>query len=397
MHVALLTHRFPPIYNGPGRAAETLALGLSMMGVNSTILTLDISSEPFISTGGPLDVVKFGPRWFTKAAGKKISFITSLWFDLRSAIWLLLHGRKVDIVQLMTMPGNTFLPLIAVTKFLNKPFFARITMYGGDDLETIKKSRMGFLRMFWCSKLKGILSMTPELNQRGKSSQTTANVILLPKFIDIEKFKPLEKFRDVENLRCTTATKSSDYIILFVGSVDFRKGADLAIEAFGQIIQKIPSAKLIFVGPVHTKKQEDGSRFDEFLNQRIEDLKLNNAVIMKGMQQEVACYYQMADLFLFPSRNEGMPSALLEAMSSQLPTVICRQPWVTDDLAVDFKFGRVAAPNAQSIAEAVLSLYSNQEQAKELGKAGRRYVSDNHGIQAAVKRFHEIYKSAVEK
>lgn len=92
--------------------------------------------------------------------------------------------------------------------------------------------------------------------------------------------------------------------ILGVGRLDYIKGFDLLIDAYSRIVTE--NIDLVIVG--------DGT---EFLNlkDQIEKLGLQDRVKLAGTRNNLQDYYQQAEIFVLPSRNEGYPNALIEAMS----------------------------------------------------------------------------------
>jgi glycosyltransferase involved in cell wall biosynthesis len=396
MKVALLTAAYPPVYNGPGRAAETLARGLARLDSEVTILTLRLAPPTEEERSQlPVRVVRFSTPLVRVGTSGRLSAAARLWFDVRCALWLLRHQGEIDVVQYMTMPTFSFWAIKAAGQILAKPVFARITMYGGDDLATVSKARFGHIRRRWCAELAGVISMTAELdNPSGNTAPENVNVFTLPKYIDTEQFRPLQGAEQVAQLRRTLGIPLSEHVVLFVGSVDFRKGADLAVQSFARVVKEFPSTRLVLVGPVSEAPMDDGRKFSDYLDSLVEEFGLGAAITKTGMQQEVAPWCQIADVFLFPSRNEGMPSALLEAMAAALPTVICRQSWVPAELATDFSVGRVVAPQPASIADAVLWALRNRDAARALGKVAREYVASRHSAEAAAGKLLEVYASA---
>ena len=73
-------------------------------------------------------------------------------------------------------------------------------------------------------------------------------------------------------------------------------------------------------------------------------LGIGDQVIFAGYRIDVADFYQMADVFLFPSLREGLPVAVMEAMASGLPIVATRIRG-SSDLVENIGVGALVAPN----------------------------------------------------
>ncbi|GGH23073.1 glycosyltransferase family 4 protein [Sphingobacterium alkalisoli] len=103
------------------------------------------------------------------------------------------------------------------------------------------------------------------------------------------------------------------YKILHLGRlVGSHKQQHIAIEAFGEIAHKYPDWDLEFWG-----EGEDYA----VLFQKIKDANLENRIFLKGFTDQPSQVLQQGDIFIFPSRHEGFPLALAEAMYVGLPSV----------------------------------------------------------------------------
>jgi GalNAc-alpha-(1->4)-GalNAc-alpha-(1->3)-diNAcBac-PP-undecaprenol alpha-1,4-N-acetyl-D-galactosaminyltransferase len=87
-------------------------------------------------------------------------------------------------------------------------------------------------------------------------------------------------------------------------------------------------------------------------------------------------FYRAASIFVLPSRYEGMPNALMEAMSYGLPVIVSNASPGPLDLVKDGETGLVVAVDDPSaLAHAIALLGNSGALRKQLGDAGRRRVS----------------------
>ena len=130
-----------------------------------------------------------------------------------------------------------------------------------------------------------------------------------------EKIVPASKIEVIPNCvrkmpgkRGSSASKEPDGpFILAVGRLDRQKGYDVLIQAFAQAKKIHVQWNLVILG-------EGPERSN--LWRLAEDLGIHDAVAMPGIVKEPAEWMHKADLFVLPSRYEGFPNALLEAMAS---------------------------------------------------------------------------------
>lgn len=105
---------------------------------------------------------------------------------------------------------------------------------------------------------------------------------------------------------------TNSYVIGNVGRLHFQKNQEFMLDVLKEVLSVIPNAKLILVG--------DGPDKGKLLK-KINSLGLENNVLFTGVQKDISSWYSAFDLFLFPSRFEGLSVALLEAQSNGLPII----------------------------------------------------------------------------
>ena len=110
-------------------------------------------------------------------------------------------------------------------------------------------------------------------------------------------------------------------------------------------------------------------------------------------REELTRQYQQANIFLFPSRHEGMPNAVLEAMSTGLPVVATRIAG-NDELVIESETGfLVQTENVDELREALHRIFVDPNLRKKMGLASRRRVEENYSW----KNVAEQYKIHLEK
>ena len=117
-------------------------------------------------------------------------------------------------------------------------------------------------------------------------------------------------------------------MVLSIGRLTPVKGHDVLLKAFAHVRKRVPEASLVLVG--------DGESRAE-LESLAKDLSLGDAVMFTGHlpKEEVRTLLGEARVFTLPSRSEGMPLALLEAMSAGVPSVATRVGGVPEVVAPD--------------------------------------------------------------
>jgi len=152
--------------------------------------------------------------------------------------------------------------------------------------------------------------------------------------------------------------------ILYLSSMIVGKGVVDLVEAFAFVAQRHGDAVLHLVGP-WTRKRDP-----EIIRSAIEKSIYKDRIRYHGilMGDEKLEMFAKADVFALPSRNEGQPVVLLEAMASGLPIITCERGVVTD-MVVDKRGGFVVPPHSpKDIADAVSKIFDSPELAAKFSE-----------------------------
>lgn len=184
----------------------------------------------------------------------------------------------------------------------------------------------------------------------------------------------------------------SSKVFVAVGRFVKMKSPLSTIKAFNLVLQKHPDAKLFFAG--------DGVLYNEMVN-LIEKLNIKNSVEFLGWISQT----QQTDLFarssIFVQHSitteegdaEGTPVAIIEASASGLPIVSTKHGGIIDTV-INEKTGFLVEENDwESMAEKMIYLLDNPEKIKEMGKEGRKFISENFSMRKHV----ETVRKCIEK
>lgn len=130
---------------------------------------------------------------------------------------------------------------------------------------------------------------------------------------------------------------------------------------------------------------------EQNLRQQAKDLGIEDHVVFLGYRKDVPAVCRCSDLFAFMSYREGLPVALMEAMSSGLPTV-CSPARGNTDLIEDGKEGRIVENDPKVLADAILALYHDPALRRQFGEAAAEKVKqfDRENVHRIMK---DIYLS----
>ena len=145
-------------------------------------------------------------------------------------------------------------------------------------------------------------------------------------------------------------SKGEENIFLWAGNVSRKKGQDIAIKAFAKVKNKLSNAHLYFIG-----KEHKGS-FVETCHNIVHELELDEYVHFMGLQSNPYPWIKNCNCFVLPSRIEGLPNAMVEAMILGKPVAATRcMPFIDEMLKHGYN-GYVCEPeNPDALADAMLN------------------------------------------
>jgi glycosyltransferase involved in cell wall biosynthesis len=146
-------------------------------------------------------------------------------------------------------------------------------------------------------------------------------------------------------------------VVLFVGRLTGVKRLDRLLDAFRQVLTKVPDATLVVAG--------QGDLIEEV---RSDAQSLRGSVRFLGWQPDVATLYAASDVVVISSDNEGMPVTLIEAAMAGVPGVTT-DVGSASEVVEDQATGLVVSTDAEAIAEALIELLSDPGRRLDMGSA----------------------------
>jgi glycosyltransferase involved in cell wall biosynthesis len=176
----------------------------------------------------------------------------------------------------------------------------------------------------------------------------------------------------------------------FVGRLAPEKGLDTLIDAWPAVRSAHPGARLILIGEGPERPALEAKARSLGLT-----LGPGHAVEMAGTSADPTAALRDADLFVLPSREEGMSIALLEAMALGIPLVASSIPG-NRRIVGDFKHGRLAPPDdPEALARAINEQWTNFDRAFHMSRAARGRVEQEFSIRIVARKHLELFSSLV--
>ncbi len=264
------------------------------------------------------------------------------------------------------------LPIIALAKAMRRPVIVHVHAQSPESL-FIDTPRWAVNYAFRNADL--VIALSQNWAEMIRRRSPASNVVIVP--------------NPVLAHRCNTPSGNGCQRVLFVGKLEARKGYADLIQAAKIVHAAFPNVQFWFAG--HGELENAGRLAKE--------LGLENSIRLLGWVEEEALtqMWGQATIFCLPSHNEGVPMAVLEAMSHGVP-VVCTPVGGLPELIEDGRNGLFARPaDPTSIAEAILRLLRDEALQKSIGEAGYRTVHQKCGLQTVSDRLRTIYQELLLK
>jgi len=386
--LCIVVDNLPPAYSGAGQQALTLSKAFRRMGVDTVLVGKAMRGLPLAGVYEGVEVFR------VPSSPVRSLHVAHVHHAVRLLALLLQLRSRYDVVLFFDPEGgfrHSWL-ILPILHLLGKRTAARMTLIDSSDPVTLSRRRLGLLRLMPYRLHHRIVSISTALTRSYRQVfGTDSKLVSIPNGVDIERFRPItadERYR----LRLELGLDQQRLYACFVGRISHRKGVDIIIEAWAQVVARVPTAVLLLVGPTADEYRNVGEAdFVQQVSAAIARLGIENNVVWTGATTHVERYLQAADVFVFASRREGCPNAVLEALASGLPVVTAALPGITDDLISSGVDGVIAEPTAESLARETVALLRDQARRSEMSARARQRAVATYSIEASAMRYLQVF------
>lgn len=325
-----------------------------------------------------------------------------------------LRGDNVDIYELRKREGKDFLtyvrfwrllrklrPTILHTRNLGTLDLALIAMlagvpvrvhgeHGWDAGDAFGQSyKYRLLRKLCNVAVTKYVAVSQDIKNwlQNVTGVRSDNVQQIYNGVDVDKFQPKGP---IVKLPFKGPDKAS-LVVGAVGRMDRIKNFDLLITAVARLVEgsceRRDRLRLVIVG--HGSQLRD-------LQGLVEELKLEDIVWMPGERHDIAELLRSMDVFVLPSRNEGISNTILEAMSTGLP-VIATEVGGSPELVSDGETGQlIPANDPGAISDAIERFLVEPDLINVQGKAARDHIVKRFSLPAMVASYAQLYDGLLD-
>jgi glycosyltransferase involved in cell wall biosynthesis len=382
----MISFYYPPSYSGSAVQATNLCRHLRAHGVEAMIVSANLTGSPSRDVVDGLPVYRL-PAW--KSDNLQIP---TFWMSL---LWFLIRRRgDYDVIH----AHGTFSHAIAslAGRWLQKPSVLKIAM-GHSDLAFHRLGRiLGRVSRFLVRRFDRYVATSMEIRdeclERGLDP---ARIRVIPNGVDTDVFHPAGTAEEKIVLRRTLGLPDVP-LVAYVGVIDARKNVDGILRVWKRVRDAGAQGHLLLIGPRPRGEERTPGRFHNEMLRYIEEQGLGDSVTLTGPRNDVPSCLRSSDIFIFPSRREGMPNALLEAAASGLACVASRIGGSVDivrDGESGFLFDVDDEPG---MAAAVTRLLRDPAETARIGQAARDAVLETFSLHAVARRYFELYQELMQ-
>ena len=188
--------------------------------------------------------------------------------------------------------------------------------------------------------------------------------VRFPAWINLSKFLEAKTIRD----------KHDDFKIIFVGSVTDRKNPDLIVKAISELDDEI---SLEIIGPTPNKTYLNELKKSISNSQHKKNILLTPFIAIDELIER----YSNADLFILPSKSEGLGRVVIEAQATGCPVLVSSNTGAVD-LIIDHETGYIFEnDNLEDLKDKIKNIIDNQQNSVQVGLNGKSFVTQNHTIE----------------
>ena len=390
MKILMISHEYPPIGGGGANACMNLARQFSRQGHEVDIVTVWFEglleeeiineSEQNTHSTGTINIYRL------KSKRKHLdhcSFMEMLDY-LRKAFPLVKKMSKKSYYDIcLVFFGIPSGPIgYYLKKKYNLPYVIR---FGGGDIPGFQdrftqlyKFISPAIKSIW-KKADALVANSQGLKELAENFYSKKEILVIPNGADLNAFDSGKESK----LEVTLNTIN----LLFVSRLIERKGLQDIIPYMLKVRDYCHSkGKSLIIHIVG-----DGPYKDNLI-ELVKKYNLQDTVIFHGqkIKSELPAYYKNADIFIFPSRKEGMPNVVLEAMSYGLP--ILMTPCQGSEELID---GNGYVTSADDFADKLMEMLSDESKLKEQGRQSQQLIHDVFSWERTSEKYIRLFSIIV--
>jgi len=371
--ILLINYEYPPIGGGAGTATAGMARALASMGHDVVVLTSRFGDQPRLQQSHGLTIRRVP---VVRRRADRCTAFEMLTFMISASFEVLRFTEEwtPDVsIAFFGIPGGP----VAWTLRLVRGVPYVVSLRGGDvpgfiwqpGAERYHRFTTPLIRFLWQRAL-AVVANGSGLQQLAEQAMPGLTVPIIPNGVDTDMHAPPVSRIDNAVPR-----------LLLVGRLVHQKGIDVLFHALSHLRDLPFTVDIAGEGPERdtlcelatSKGLTDRVRFNGWVDRR-----------------ELPSLYGSADIFVLPSRIEGMPNVVLEAMAYALPVVATDIAGTREVVRNEQTGLLVPVENVSALADAIRRLIANPQERRTLGDNARAFVVGHHSWTASARAYVDL-------
>ena len=208
--------------------------------------------------------------------------------------------------------------------------------------------------------------------------------------IDQKKMTVVHRGRDIKKYdvlpfnRKEIGIDEDKIILLNVARHEYQKGQDILLKALTLLPKEIlEKVHLLIVG-------REGKLTTSLLK-FVEENKLETTITFLGHRADIPELLKMSDIFVFPSRFEGLPGVLIEAEAAGLPVICTNLPMMKEVVEVDKNALVFEINNERQLAECISKLVFDEKLKNEFALESKKIFEEKFLLDSVHQKMYDLY------
>jgi glycosyltransferase involved in cell wall biosynthesis len=380
--VIMVVRLFHPWIGGTERQAHKLAQMLLEKGIPVEVLTgWWFRGTPQFETIDGVPVYRNFTFW--EFLGIKGLRKFGGYLYILTLLWQLWRRRdEYDIIHVHGLNYHTFTAVIAGRLFKKKVIAKLANSARASDIEKMRQDKQLALAKYMLPtalKSDRFIALNKAVKEELRAVGVSPHkIVSLPNGVETNSISQKRNYELHQPAR-----------LIFVGRLHPQKGLDTLMKAITQLrvnfdIENI-QLQLVGDGPIR-----------DVLKDQADELGILSQVGFLGESDQVDKFLQGSDIFVLPSRAEGISNALLEAMACGLPVLVSDIPGNRDVVENDFNGLRFTVDNPHSLAQNIFLLLNDMDLRRRLGQEARATVENRYSLDFVAEKYMDLYQELIK-
>ncbi len=371
MQVLIINSEYPPVGGGAGTASALLARTLAGQGHAVTVLTAHFKGQPRRAVEDGVTVLRQVPLRRRKDRSGALEQVI---FMGLAGFYVLGIGRPDFTIAYFGIPSGPAAWLLQAVRGV--PYI--VSLRGGDvpgfrpyDFKTFHRLGAPVIRFVW-RRAAAVAANSRGLRALALRFEPSQPIEIIPNGVNASEFPAV-------------ARDWAPTELVFSGRVVYQKGLDLLLTALGNLQHLDWRLTIVGDGPSQPA-----------LQQQAESLRIADRLTFTGWQSrpQLMEHLNRANLYVYPSRDEGMPNAMLEAMAAGLPVIATRIAG-NEELVLEGETGRLVPPEDVGALQAALAeLIPDAALRQRMGAAARARVKAEYTLERVAADYLALGRAA---